>query len=217
MKKFALLLCIAVLLSFAGFAFAQDEPGGHGGHVDPHARVYLEAAIDYNPSSSDVVVPSGQATLVGVAPVGNASDDFTADIINLPGDTINRVYVQTTLSINIENYGTTSADHVDITLKNYPTYGAKSHLYAFIKAKSGTQKYRPNEYHAFEANLTSPDLVSSDLTFTVDAPADFFTSNDVIIAETRTSSGGGDSGCNAGFAGLLLFAAVPLIYFRKKK
>lgn len=226
MKKFALLLCIAVLLSFAGFAFAQDEPGGHGGHVNPHARVYLEAAIDYNPSSSDVLISPDYVPLVGVVPVGDAPADFTADIINLPNDTINRVYVQTTLKIiigedndenNISEDEIIPPARVDVTLKNYPTTGAKSNLYAFIKAKSTTQKYKTNEYHAFAATLTSPDLALSDLTFSIDTPADFFTSNDVIIAEARTSSGGGSSGCNAGFAGLLLLAAVPLIYFRKKK
>ena len=40
----------------------------------------------------------------------------------------------------------------------------------------------------------------------------------VAFAQEAARSGGGGSsgGCNAGFAGLLLFAAIPLLYFRKK-
>ena len=102
---------------------------------------------------------------------------------------------------------------VTISFANY-TDTRTTGLYAFIKAKTTSDDYpTAGAFYAFTCTV-SPDKV---LSFTVDKPEVFFTENEVVIAKVETvpTGDGGSGGCNTGYAGLLLLAAVPF-FFRKK-
>jgi len=224
-RNFVLLACVAALLSVTSCALAQDA--GHGGHVNPGAYVNPTPAVTYTPTPADIVISADiPVSVEDVTPLSSAPSDFTADKIHLPNATINRISVQAAVRITLnvnqpelvgvtgsENLAQVEPESADVTLKNYPTNGAKTNLYAFIKAKDEAEYYTSGDYHYFPATLNGTDL-----SFTLNHPGDFFSSNDVIIAEAKTvSSSGGSGGCNAGFAGLLLLAAVPLVYLRGRK
>lgn len=242
LRHIVFLACVAALLSFSSCAVAEDA--GHGGHTNPHAYVNRTPAVTYNPTSADILISDISVSVDTVVPLDSAPDDFTAANILLPSDTINRISVQTALRITlnigdepdlngvtVSDDSTQEPDSADITLKGYPTDGAKTNLYAFIKPKNVTDEVvgqvdasdditlDPEMYYYFPATLSGTNL-----SFTLHNPDAFFpasgvlASNDVIIAEAKTvPSGGGSSGCNAGFAGLLLLAAVPLVYLRGRK
>ena len=226
-RHIVLLACIAALLSFASCAVAQvaDE----GGHVNPKAYVNPTPAVTYEPTPADIVISADTPVSVeDVTPLPSAPGDFTADKIHLPDASINRISVQTAvrITLHIEELvfsgekalvGQVEPVSADVTLKNYPTDGAKTHLYAFIKAKDEAEYNTSGDYYYFPATLDGTEL-----SFTLENPGDFFSSNDssndVIIAEAKTvSSSSGSSGCNAGFAGLLLLAAAPLVCLRGRK
>jgi len=240
LRHIVFLACIAALLSLASCAVADDA--GHGGHVNPNAYVNRTPAVTYEPTPQDIVVTLPDGTPIVVQDVESfspAPDDFAAENILLPSATINRISVQTALTVTITEPGLADVAPVvgngaepvsaDITLKNYPTDGAKTNLYAFIRPQnempetvgqaedeSGDITLDPEKYYYFPATLDGTEL-----SFTLDNPDAFFqsgVSNDVIIAEAKTvPSSSGSSGCNAGFAGLLLLAAVPLICLRGRK
>jgi len=226
LRHIVFLACIAALLSFASCAVADDA-----GHVNPKATVDPTPAVTYEPTPADIVISAGIPVSVdAVTPLPSAPGDFTADKIHLPDASINRISVQTAVRITLHTeelvfsgekalVGQVEPVSADVTLKNYPTDGAKTHLYAFIKAKDEAEYSTSGDYYYFPATL---DENKAELSFTLDNPGDFFSSNDssndVIIAEAKTvSSSGGSSGCNAGFAGLLLLAAAPLVCLRGRK
>jgi len=219
-RHIVLLACIAALLSFASCAVAQEA-----GHVNPKATVDPTPAVEYVPTPEDIVISADIPVSVDdVTPLPSAPGDFTADKIHLPDASINRISVQTAVRITLHTYeqvfsgekalvGQVEPESAYITLKNYPTDGAKTHLYAFIKAKDEAVYSTSGDYYYFPATLDETEL-----SFTLNHPSDFFSSNDVIIAEAKTvSSSSGSSGCNAGFAGLLLLAAAPLACLRGRK
>ena len=186
MKKLFVLLCTVALLGFASMAFAADA-----GHLSP----------EYDPVAPAVVVPGASGDVV-VVPVPAAEAVAVAD--HLPaGVTVGNVFI---LAFEPAKPGTTgdidmpaaSADkdknYNYVYIEDNPTANAKGAVnaattftaYPFQNGKAIGVKY---DNHPFR--------------------------DGAAVAKTTvpTSSGGG---CNAGFAGLLVLAALPLVYFRKK-
>lgn len=202
MKKLLVFITVLALISFAGCAFAAS-----GGHTNTDAEVNTKPAADYTPTSADVKAVGGTIELKESASATPAT--FKAADILLPTTTANKVAVMK--NITVEVTVDTAGKDVTISFENY-TDTNTTDLYAFIKAKSTAKTYEANKYHAFKCTVT--DKV---LSFTVKNPEDFFTENTVVLATVKTVStdSGSSGGCNAGYAGLLLLAAVPL-FFRKK-
>lgn len=202
MKKFLVFITVLALIAFAGCAFATS-----GGHINQAADVNTDPVVDYEPTSADVTATGATVTLVDYNL--DTPDGFDAADIYLPTETANKVAVMTNVRINVTVH--TPESPVTISFENY-TDKNTTDLYAFIKAKSTATTYEANKYHAFKCTVT--DKV---LSFTIDKPEDFFTANTVVLATVKTVStdSGSSGGCNAGYAGLLLLAAVPL-FFRKK-
>ena len=205
MKKFLVFICLVALVAFAGVAFGE---GGHGGHVNTDASVNTTPAASYKPASGDITATGGTVELVA----GNESTpaEFKAADIYLPTTTANKVAVMSNVKINVTGY--TAGTAVTISFANY-TDTNTTDLYAFIKAHTASGDYSVGKFYGFKCTVT--DKV---LSFTVDKPEVFFTENTVVLATVKTvpTGGGSSGGCNAGYAGLLLFAAVPFL-FRKKK
>ncbi|NLD06457.1 MAG: SYNERG-CTERM sorting domain-containing protein [Synergistaceae bacterium] len=207
MKKFLVFICLLALISFAGAAFAE---GGHGGHVDANAEINTTPAAKtpYKPVSDDIKATGGTVELVE----GNISTptEFKAADIYLPTTTANKVAVMSNVKINVTV--DPGATEVIIKFANYADTNTED-LYAFIKAHTTSGDYTKDKFYAFKCTVT--DKV---LSFTVTNPEVFFSENTVVLATVKTvpTSSGSSGGCNAGYTGLLLFAAVPFL-FRKKK
>jgi Synergist-CTERM protein sorting domain-containing protein len=204
MKKFLVFICLLALVSFAGLAFAAD-----GGHVNPDAKIDTTPAADYKPASGDVTGTGGKVELV----TGNISTptEFKVADIFLPTTTANKIAVMSNVKITVTDY--TDGTPVTISFANY-TDTNTTDLYAFLKANTASGDYSVGKFYGFKCTVT--DKV---LSFTVDKPEVFFSERTVTLATVKTvptDSGSSSGGCNAGYAGLLLFAAVPF-FFRKKK
>jgi len=210
MKKFNALFCMLafLLLVLTGAAFAVVA-----GHVNPDADIDTSQEFTYNitsadvktePASLDVTVESNSVPVTVTDP----------DNLMLPEETTNKVIIWTDIKVTLGSY--TPGTPIIFHLANYKGT-QNSNLYAMLKAKTtttiGSMNYTEGMYYLHNATV-SGDVLS----FTVDNPEVFFSSNDVVIATAKTvsSGGGGGGGCNAGFAGLLLLAALPLIYLKKK-
>ena len=205
MKKFLVFICLLALVSFAGLAFAAD-----GGHVNPDAKIDTTPAADYKPASGDITATGGTVELV----TGNTSTptEFKVADIFLPSTTANKIAVMSNVKVNV----TVDPGATEVTIKfaNYTDTNTKD-LYAFIKAHTTSGIYVKDKFYGFLCEVSSDKVLS----FTVKSPEVFFSENTVVLATAKTESTGGGSssgGCNAGYAGLLLFAAVPFL-FRKKK
>ena len=188
MKKFLALFCAAAVLAFAGMAFAE---AGHGGHVVP-VTPDLKGYKVVTPSS--VVVPGA----IGVPTVSaleakdvpeSASYDITLG----------------THPVLLQGF-VLSFDHAagasgDITISGDVNSEIK---FAWI-----TTNANPNNLYRYD--------VAGKVIKNVNYDTHFSSAKVVLGKEVATPTGGGSSsGCNAGFAGLLLLAAAPLLYFRKK-
>ena len=201
MKKFLVFISVLALISLAACAFATS-----GGHVNPDANVNTTPAVDYEPTADDVTATGATVTLVEYNT--DTPDGFDAADIYLPTETANKVAVMTNVKISVTGY--TAGSPVTISFANY-TDSRTTDLYAFIKAKQTISGYTADKFYDFACTVSN-----NVLSFTVDKPEAFFSDNVVVLATAKTeSSGGGGGGCNAGYAGLLLLAAVPL-FFRKK-
>jgi Synergist-CTERM protein sorting domain-containing protein len=203
MKKLLVFITVLALISFAGCALAAS-----GGHTNTDAEVDTKPAADYTPTSADVKAVGGTIELKESASADTPATFKATDIL-LPTTTANKVAVMKNITVEVTAY--TAGKDVTISFENY-TDKNTTDLYAFIKAKSTATTYEANKYHAFKCTVT--DKV---LSFTIDKPEDFFTENTVVLATVKTVStdSGSSGGCNAGYAGLLLLAAVPF-FFRKK-
>lgn len=203
MKKFLVFITVLALIAFSGCAFAAS-----GGHVKPDANVVTDPVVDYEPAAEDVTATGATITLVESN--ADTPEGFDAADIYLPTDTANKVSVMTNLKIDISGY--TTGSPVTISFANY-TGTTTTGLYAFIKAKTTSGDYTSGGFYGFACTVSSAKVLS----FTVDKPEIFFSENEVVIAKVETipSGGGSSGGCNAGYAGLLLLAAVPF-FFRKK-
>ena len=201
MKKFLVFISVLALISLAACAFATS-----GGHVNPDANVNTDPVVDYEPTADDVTATGATVTLVEYN--ADTPDGFDAADIYLPTETANKVAVMTNVKISVTGY--TAGSPVTISFANY-TDSRTTDLYAFIKAKQTISGYTADKFYDFACTVSN-----NVLSFTVDKPEAFFSDNVVVLATAKTeSSGGGGGGCNAGYAGLLLLAAVPL-FFRKK-
>lgn len=201
MKKFLVFISVLALISLAACAFATS-----GGHVNPNANVNTDPVVDYEPTADDVTATGATVTLVEYN--ADTPDGFDAADIYLPTETANKVAVMTNVKISVTGY--TAGSPVTISFANY-TDSRTTDLYAFIKAKQTISGYTADKFYDFACTVSN-----NVLSFTVDKPEAFFSDNVVVLATAKTeSSGGGGGGCNAGYAGLLLLAAVPL-FFRKK-
>ena len=204
MKKFLVFICLLALVSFAGLAFAAD-----GGHVNPDAKIDTTPAADYKPASGDVTGTGGKVELV-TGNISTPTEVKVADIF-LPTTTANKIAVMSNVKITVTDY--TDGTPVTISFANY-TDTNTTDLYAFLKANTASGDYSVGKFDGFKCTVT--DKV---LSFTVDKPEVFFSERTVTLATVKTvptDSGSSSGGCNAGYAGLLLFAAVPF-FFRKKK
>ena len=203
MKKFLVFITVLALIAFSGCAFAAS-----GGHVNPNANVVTDPVVDYEPAAEDVTATGATITLVESN--ADTPEGFDAADIYLPTDTANKVSVMTNLKIDVSGY--TTGSPVTISFANY-TGTTTTGLYAFIKAKTTSGDYTSGGFYGFACTVSSAKVLS----FTVDKPEIFFSENEVVIAKVETipSGGGSSGGCNAGYAGLLLLAAVPF-FFRKK-
>lgn len=203
MKKFLVFITVLALIAFSGCAFAAS-----GGHVNPDANVVTDPVVDYEPAAEDVTATGATITLVESN--ADTPEGFDAADIYLPTDTANKVSVMTNLKIDVSGY--TTGSPVTISFANY-TGTTTTGLYAFIKAKTTSGDYTSGEFYGFACTVSSAKVLS----FTVDKPEIFFSENEVVIAKVETipSGSGSSGGCNAGYAGLLLLAAVPF-FFRKK-
>ena len=201
MKKLIVFISVLALISFAACAFATS-----GGHIKPDANVNTDPVVDYEPTADDVTATGATVTLVEYN--ADTPDGFDAADIYLPTETANKVAVMTNVKISVTGY--TAGSPVTISFANY-TDSRTTDLYAFIKAKQTISGYTADKFYDFACTVSN-----NVLSFTVDKPEAFFSDNVVVLATAKTeSSGGGGGGCNAGYAGLLLLAAVPL-FFRKK-
>ena len=201
MKKLIVFISVLALISFSACAFATS-----GGHVNPDANVNTDPVVDYEPTADDVTATGATVTLVEYN--ADTPDGFDAADIYLPTETANKVAVMTNVKISVTGY--TAGSPVTISFANY-TDSRTTDLYAFIKAKQTISGYTADKFYDFACTVSN-----NVLSFTVDKPEAFFSDNVVVLATAKTeSSGGGGGGCNAGYAGLLLLAAVPL-FFRKK-
>ena len=201
MKKFLVFISVLALISFSACAFATS-----GGHINPDANVNTDPVVDYEPTADDVTATGATVTLVEYN--ADTPDGFDAADIYLPTETANKVAVMTNVKISVTGY--TAGSPVTISFANY-TDSRTTDLYAFIKAKQTISGYTADKFYDFACTVSN-----NVLSFTVDKPEAFFSDNVVVLATAKTeSSGGGGGGCNAGYAGLLLLAAVPL-FFRKK-
>ena len=201
MKKLIVFISVLALISFAACAFATS-----GGHINPDANVNTDPVVDYEPTADDVTATGATVTLVEYN--ADTPDGFDAADIYLPTETANKVAVMTNVKISVTGY--TAGSPVTISFAKY-TDSRTTDLYAFIKAKQTISGYTADKFYDFACTVSN-----NVLSFTVDKPEAFFSDNVVVLATAKTeSSGGGGGGCNAGYAGLLLLAAVPL-FFRKK-
>ena len=201
MKKLIVFISVLALISFAACAFATS-----GGHINADANVNTDPVVDYEPTADDVTATGATVTLVEYN--ADTPDGFDAADIYLPTETANKVAVMTNVKISVTGY--TAGSPVTISFANY-TDSRTTDLYAFIKAKQTISGYTADKFYDFACTVSN-----NVLSFTVDKPEAFFSDNVVVLATAKTeSSGGGGGGCNAGYAGLLLLAAVPL-FFRKK-
>ncbi len=203
MKKFLVFITVLALIAFAGCAFATS--GGHGGHINPAADVNTDPAVDYEPTSADVTATGATVTLVDYNL--DTPDGFDAADIYLPTETANKVAVMTNVKINVTGY--TPGSPVTISFANYNDTRTTD-LYAFIKANLTASGYTAGKFYDFECTVSNHVI-----SFTVDNPEVFFSENTVVLATAKTVSSSGGGGCNTGYAGLLLLAAVPF-FFRKK-
>ena len=212
MKKFLVFICLLALISFAGAAFAAS-----GGHVNKDADIKTDKIIEYTPKSDEVTLPSGTVGTVTLKEINattpSGAEGFVATNIYLPTKTANKVSVMNNIVIEITGYDKTK--ELTVKFEKYPDTSSTV-LYAFIKAKEKsetTDKYEKGKFYGFLCTFEGTTL-----SFTVDEPFSFFSETPVVLAtaETVPTSGGSSGGCNAGYAGLLLFAAVPF-FFRKKK
>lgn len=203
MKKFLVFISVLALISLAACAFATS-----GGHVNPDANVNTTPTVDYEPAPEDVTGSGAVGLIVElIEPDFDTPSDFTASKILLPTATADKVAVMTNIKVNVKNHNN---EPVTISFANY-TDSRTTDLYAFIKAKQTISGYTADKFYDFACTVSNKVL-----SFTVDKPEAFFSDNVVVLATAKTeSSGGGGGGCNAGYAGLLLLAAVPL-FFRKK-
>ncbi|NCC62705.1 MAG: SYNERG-CTERM sorting domain-containing protein [Verrucomicrobiae bacterium] len=199
MKKFLVFITVLALIAFAGCAFATS-----GGHINPAADVNTDPVVDYEPTSADVTATGATVTLVDYNL--DTPDGFDAADIYLPTETANKVAVMTNVRINVTDH--TPGSPVTISFANYNDTRTTD-LYAFIKANLTASGYTADKFYDFECTVSNHVL-----SFTVDKPEVFFSENTVVLATAKTVSSSG-GGCNAGYAGLLLLAAVPF-FFRKK-
>jgi len=199
MKKFIVFITVLALIAFAGCAFATS-----GGHINPAADVNTDPVVDYEPTSADVTATGATVTLVDYNL--DTPDGFDAADIYLPTETANKVAVMTNVRINVTGY--TPGSPVTISFANYNDTRTTD-LYAFIKANLTASGYTADKFYDFECTVSNHVL-----SFTVDKPEVFFSENTAVLATAKTVSSS-SGGCNTGYAGLLLLAAVPF-FFRKK-
>jgi|GEM_PF-1397401 len=209
MKKFNALFCMLafLLLVLTGAAFAVVA-----GHVNPDADIDTSQEFTYNITSADVTTePASLDVTVESNSVPVTVTD--PDNLMLPDETTNKVIIWTDIKVTLGDY--TPGTPITFHLENYPGT-ENSNLYAALRAThnitTASMDYQVGMYYGHEATVSNGVL-----SFTVDNPEAFFSSSDIVIATAKTvSSGGGGGGCNAGFAGLLLLAALPLLYLKKK-
>ena len=189
MKKLLTIFAVIFVLAFAGAAFAAE--GGHGGHV----------ADNYKP----IVITSGDLALPGGVSMDSVAEiDKTAaakDSTYLPQNGSSVPNVAGGLKLGLSHNPGISGD-IKLTVS-----GLSGINKAWISKKGAA-----TEYLTYEATASGDEIAIMNVSF--DA---HFSEANVYLGSYKSIDGGGSSGgCNAGFAGLLLFAAIPLLYFRKK-
>lgn len=189
MKKFLALFCAAAVLAFAGMAFAEAGHGGHVVPVTPDLKGYKVVTPETVTVQGATNVPAVSALAANDVPASGAKYDIT------PG----------TKPMLLQGF-VLSFDHAagasgDITISGDVNSEIK---FAWI-----TTNANPNNLYRYD--------VAGKVIKNVNYDTHFSSAKVVLGKEVATPTGGGSSsGCNAGFAGLLLLAAAPLLYFRKK-
>ena len=143
-------------------------------------------------TSEDVAVATTGVTTVSVKSVESA--EATSDAGKINAD----VKILGGLALDLS--GDKTGKVVNITLSNVSISGNPT--FAYIS--KGTS------FVSYSAAKSGTTIVIKSVPL-----ADHFSEAKIYFAEP-TSSGGSSGGCNAGFAGLLLLAAAPLCFFRKK-
>ena len=176
-----------LLCTVALLSFAGMAFAADAGHVSP----------SYDPAVPVSVDVPGAETEVVLEPVTKEEAQAVAD--RLPaGVTVGNAFV--------------------LSFESKP--GAKGDI--TMTAEAGDENYN---YVYIEDNAKPKGAVDATTTFTqypfqngkavgVDYDKHPFATGAVVAKTTVPTSSG--SGCNAGFAGLLVLAALPLVYFRKK-
>lgn len=204
MKKFIALFCAAAVLAFAGMAFAA-------GHVTP-----VTPDVNFKPvkvSKDEVEVKTAGVTVEEIAPISVDKANFilgSKPTFYLEKST-NTPVIQAAFTLALSFDHTKAPTSIDVSVPMGDYTGAITAVKAFILASPDKQ------YNPFPATITT----SGDkkiAAFNVTSPEKYFSSADIFLATEKEApvSGGSSGGCNAGFAGLLLLAAAPLLYFRKK-
>ena len=189
MKKLLTIFAVIFVLAFAGAAFAAE--GGHGGHV----------ADNYKPiviTSSDVTLPSG-VSVDNVETIDKTAAATDSTYLPQAGSSVPNVAGG--LKLDLSHDPNVSGD---ITLTVSGLSGINK---AWISKKGAA-----NEYLTYNATTSGDKITIMNVSF----DAHFSKANVYVGSYKSIDSGGSSGGCNAGFAGLLLFAAIPLLNFRKK-
>lgn len=187
MKKFLALFAVIFVVAFAGASFAAT-----GGHVPDNYK-----SIDI--TTEKVGVPAG-VSVDHVVPLSKA--EATREIAKFTSSESATPVVVGGLLLDLSHDHTTPAG--DITLNGT---GLSNITKAWISNKTSIDTYTVYEASARDGIITIKNVVFDK----------HFSAASVFVGSYQSTGGSGSSGgCNAGFAGLLLFAAAPLLYFRKK-
>ena len=192
MKKILVLTMVALVLAFAGCAFAA----GHGSTDTGYVPVTV--------TSGNVTVSSGAYTVESEASASASEASSASSVIAASLGDSETVNLVAGLKLDISHDAGVTAD---ITISGVSGVSG-SPAYAWISSKSDESKFT-----RYSASYADSKLVIKSV------PLDnHFTTASIYFGNVASSGGGSGSGggCNAGFAGLLLIAAAPF-FLRKKK
>lgn len=180
---------IYVFMIMALLAFAGCAFAAGHGSIDPN---YESIEV----SSEDVEVPEG-VTVDGCGTITSA--DAKNDIAAIGSIAKGDAQILGGFTLNLG--GDKGDEPVDITIDNVDISGNINYSYIGKAGKFGE----------YQATLSGKKLTIKNVPL-----KDHFSEASIYLASVTTSSGGSSGGCNAGFAALLLLAATPLCFFRKK-
>ena len=203
MKKILTVFMVIFVLAFVGAAFAAD--GGHAGHVAP-VTPDTGSYVPMNITSNDVDIIGASVdqvqSITNIASIVPAGTKFQITQGKTP-------VIHTAIALSLD-LAVPAPASIEITIASTD------------KIPAGAKAYIKNHKDGSALNgvFVPFEIASEDnkINFNVTSPDEYFSEANILFATEKDtpSSGGSSSGCNAGFAGLLLLAAVPLLYFRKK-